>query len=194
MGLLSAMYKKSLYLPRTTSANFSLPSRKLSVDPVHPETEVQCLYNRRTLNKIVHTSEIRQNDVAVATTSFDYYPFEDLRTELTPKEIGQYAYSGASHTVSFKISILGRPGIGKSAIALRFSKSDFLSYYEATIEEEFEKRVTVQGVDVDLSILDTAGQEAFQALRSNWIAGRDGFILGFDATKPTTTAINELFE
>jgi Ras-related protein Ral-A len=93
--------------------------------------------------------------------------------------------------VSFKVSILGTPGIGKSAIALRFSKSDFLNYYEATIEEEFEKRVTVQGVDVDVSILDTAGQEAFQALRSNWIVGRDGFILGFDAQNPV---FGELFE
>jgi small GTP-binding protein len=111
-----------------------------------------------------------------------------------PREFGHSYYNGASHTVSFKVSILGMPGIGKSAIALRFSKSDFLSYYEATIEEEFEKRVTVQGIDVDISILDTAGQEAFQALRSNWIAGRDGFILGFDATKPTAAAINELFE
>lgn len=132
--------------------------------------------------------------MVIATTSFDYYPFEDLRTEMSLKDTNQAQYNGTSHTVSFKVSILGMPGIGKSAIALRFSKSDFLSYYEATIEEEFEKRVTVQGIDVDVSILDTAGQEAFQALRSNWIAGRDGFILGFDATKPTATAINELFE
>lgn len=142
----------------------------------------------------MNTSEIRNNDVVIATTTFDYYPFDDLRAELTPKEQTLSHYNGASHTVSFKLSILGMPGIGKSAIALRFSKSDFLNYYEATIEEEFEKRVTVQGIDVDVSILDTAGQEAFQALRSNWIAGRDGFILGFDATKPTATAINELFE
>ena len=113
---------------------------------------------------------------------------------MTLRDTAQAQYNGTSHTVSFKVSILGMPGIGKSAVALRFSKSDFLSYYEATIEEEFEKRVTVQGIDVDVSILDTAGQEAFQALRSNWISGRDGFILGFDATKPTATSINELFE
>lgn len=174
--------------------SYLLLYRKRSVVYDDSESEVQCLYNRRTLNKIVNTSEIRHNDVAVATTSFDYYPFEDLRTEISQKDVGLASYSGASHTVSFKVSILGRPGIGKSAIALRYSKSDFLSYYEATIEEEFEKRVNVQGVDVDLSILDTAGQEAFQALRSNWISGRDGFILGFDATTPTTAAINELFE
>lgn len=35
-----------------------------------------------------------------------------------------------------KITILGQPGTGKSALALRFCKSDFLTYYEPTIEEE----------------------------------------------------------
>lgn len=83
------------------------------------------------------------------------------------------------------------PGIGKSALVLRYVKSDFLSYYEPTFEEEFEKRVNIQGMDIDVSILDTAGQETFQALRSSWIAGRDAFVLGFDATKPS---MNELYE
>lgn len=96
-----------------------------------------------------------------------------------------------SSTATIKVSILGTPGIGKSALALRYSKSDFLSYYEPTIEEEFEKRVMVQGIEIDVSILDTAGQEAFQALRSNWIVGRDAFILGFDATRPVLTDLYE---
>ena len=38
---------------------------------------------------------------------------------------------------SMKISILGLPGIGKSALVLRWCKSDFLSFYEPTIEEEY---------------------------------------------------------
>ncbi len=95
------------------------------------------------------------------------------------------------NTATIKISILGMPGIGKSALALRYSKADFLSYYEPTIEEEFEKRVNIQGFEIDVNILDTAGQEAFQALRSNWIVGRDAFILGFDANHPV---LNELYE
>lgn len=106
-------------------------------------------------------------------------------------ELASPQFNTPSHSISFKVSILGRPGIGKSAIALRYTKCDFLNYYEATIEEEFEKRVTMQGIDVDVSILDTAGQEAFQALRHNWILGRDAFILGFDATNPEFTEVFE---
>lgn len=130
-------------------------------------------------------SDIRNGDVVVATRSFDIYPFEDLINDLGPRETSM---GGAS---TIKISILGTPGIGKSALVLRFSKSDFLDYYEPTIEEEFEKRVTIQGRTIDVSILDTAGQEAFMALRSNWIVGRDAFILGFSAQNPV---LDDIFE
>jgi GTPase SAR1 family protein len=35
-----------------------------------------------------------------------------------------------------KMTILGNPGIGKSALSLRFAKKDFVNFYEPTIEEE----------------------------------------------------------
>lgn len=35
-----------------------------------------------------------------------------------------------------KLTILGNPGIGKSALSLRFVKKDFVNLYEPTIEEE----------------------------------------------------------
>jgi GTPase SAR1 family protein len=35
---------------------------------------------------------------------------------------------------------LGNPGIGKSALALRFAKKDFVKFYEPTIEEEYTFR------------------------------------------------------
>lgn len=119
------------------------------------------------MNKIVNMSEIRNFDVIVATSvnhlfiqSFDYDPFEEEKSQST-MNMGSRRLLSNNTTSTIKVSILGLPGIGKSALALRYSKSDFLSYYEPTIEEEFEKRVTVQGIDIDVSILDTAGQEAF---------------------------------
>lgn len=36
-----------------------------------------------------------------------------------------------------KLTILGNPGIGKSALSLRFAKKDFVNFYEPTIEEEY---------------------------------------------------------
>jgi GTPase SAR1 family protein len=35
-----------------------------------------------------------------------------------------------------KITILGNSGVGKSSLCLRFAKTDFVDYYEPTIEEE----------------------------------------------------------
>lgn len=55
----------------------------------------------------------------------------------------------------------------------------------------FEKRISVQGIDLDVMILDTAGQESFTALRSSWIVGRDAFILCFDSTTMNLDSINE---
>lgn len=55
----------------------------------------------------------------------------------------------------------------------------------------FEKRVHYKGMEVDVSILDTAGQEAFLPLRSNWIIGRDAFVLAFSVENPN---LDELLE
>ena len=76
-----------------------------------------------------------------------------------------------------KIAILGNPGIGKSALTLRFIKKGFVNYYEPTIEEEFEKRMQIWNHSVDVFILDTAGQEEFMPLRSRWITSKDAFII-----------------
>ncbi len=56
----------------------------------------------------------------------------------------------------------------------------------------FEKRISIQGMNLDVLILDTAGQESFTALRSSWIVGRDAFVLGFDATNINLDGIYEL--
>lgn len=76
-----------------------------------------------------------------------------------------------------KISILGDPGIGKSALTLRYAKKNFVDFYEPTIEEEFEKQINIFGSNIDVYILDTAGQEDFLPLRSRWIQNQDAFII-----------------
>lgn len=89
------------------------------------------------------------------------------------------------------ISVLGAPGVGKSALVLRFSKSDFMSFYEPTIQEEYLKTISVYGKRINVSVLDTAGQEDFMPMRSQWVKGRDAFILAFEATDPDLMILNE---
>jgi len=59
------------------------------------------------------------------------------------------------------------------------------------VVSRFEKRIEVNGLEIDVMILDTAGQESFTALRSGWIVGRDAFILGFDASNINLDALLE---
>ena len=49
----------------------------------------------------------------------------------------------------------------------------------------------MEGLVVDVSILDTAGQEKYNPLHSNWILGRDAFVLAFSVENPN---LDELFE
>lgn len=150
------------------------------------KTRVEVLYHSKTMNKILSLQDITNyDDVLIATSSYDIDPFKGIRGQANaepPKE---------REIATVKISILGMPRIGKSALALRFCVSDFLANYETTIEEEFERRVVVGGVTVDASVLDTAGQEAFQALRSGWIKGRDAFVLGFSVENPNLADLKE---
>lgn len=83
------------------------------------------------MNKIVGIGEILNDDVIIATEDFSCDPFAEDKARISRAEL-------ASHRISatIKIAILGQPKVGKSALALRFCKADFLSYYEQTIEEE----------------------------------------------------------
>ncbi len=83
----------------------------------------------------------------------------------------------------FKISILGNPSVGKSALTIRYVQTHFIENYNPTIEEEFEKEQIVSGHNVSIRVLDTAGQEDFLALRNRWIDGRDAFIIAIEASK-----------
>ena len=79
----------------------------------------------------------------------------------------------------YKIVILGPAGVGKSAITLQYTKNQFISDYLPTIEDEYTQRIQIDGQLSEVSILDTAGEEDYVACRSNWINGKEGFILAF---------------
>lgn len=49
--------------------------------------------------------------------------------------------------------------------------------YDPTIEDSFRKVAQLDGEEIVIDLLDTAGQEEFRALREKWILSSDGFIL-----------------
>ncbi|EMS17139.1 Ras family GTPase, putative [Entamoeba histolytica HM-3:IMSS] len=82
-----------------------------------------------------------------------------------------------SQSYHFKIVLLGPAFVGKSAIAFRFTKNTFISGYEPTIEQTFNKTIEFDGKQVRLDVYDTAGSEQFRTLLELYIKEGDGFIL-----------------
>lgn len=79
-------------------------------------------------------TEVLDDDVLIATSDYSVDPFEEQKRQKY-KAASLALVPGSTKKVS--ISILGNPGVGKSALALRFCKSDFISYYSPTIEDEY---------------------------------------------------------
>jgi GTPase KRas protein len=85
-----------------------------------------------------------------------------------------------------KITVLGSGGVGKSAITLRVVNGFFEEAYDPTIEDSYQKKLSVDGKTSTLDILDTAGQEEYQALQDQWIREGMGFVVVFAINKKST--------
>eukprot|EP00727_Mastigamoeba_balamuthi_P011491 m51a1_g6965 hypothetical protein (223) ;mRNA; r:88263-89432 len=87
--------------------------------------------------------------------------------------------------IEAKIVLLGDSGVGKSAIALRYVKNQFIENNDPTVGAcFFTKRVSVNSTQVKLQIWDTAGQERFRALAPMYYHGAVAAILVYDTTQP----------
>ena len=71
---------------------------------------------------------------------------------------------GTSNGV-ISLAMLGGGSVGKSAITLQFIRGSFVAEYDPTIEDSFEKKVVVDGSEVAVDILDTAGQDVCMYVR-----------------------------
>ncbi len=50
------------------------------------------------------------------------------------------------------------PSPGKSALVVQFTENHFVESYHPTIENTFNKAVSLKGIEYDCDIIDTAGQ------------------------------------
>jgi tRNA U34 5-carboxymethylaminomethyl modifying GTPase MnmE/TrmE len=64
---------------------------------------------------------------------------------------------------TLRLVLLGSGGVGKSCITIRFVQDSFVTEYDPTIEDSYRRQVEVDGQQVMLEILDTAGTEQFTA-------------------------------
>ena len=75
------------------------------------------------------------------------------------------------------IYVLGGGGVGKSALTLRLVTDNFAEDYDPTIEDSYRKQIKVDGIPATVDIVDTAGQEEYNAMRDQWIRNGKGFLL-----------------
>jgi len=57
--------------------------------------------------------------------------------------------------------------------------SYFVTDYDPTIEDSYQKQCVIDGTVAKLDILDTAGQETFSAMREQYMRSGEGFLLVF---------------
>jgi GTPase KRas protein len=95
----------------------------------------------------------------------------------------------------YRVVLLGDGGVGKSAITLQFTTNQFSADYDPTIEDAYRVDTTVDGEDVVLDVLDTAGQEVFSTVREQYMRDGDSFLLVFSLiSKPTLISIATIFK
>ncbi|KAK7110821.1 ras-related protein Ral-a-like isoform X2 [Littorina saxatilis] len=81
--------------------------------------------------------------------------------------------------VIHKVIMVGSGGVGKSALTLQFMYEEFVEDYEPTKADSYRKKVVLDGEEVQIDILDTAGQEDYAAIRDNYFRTGEGFLCVF---------------
>ena len=86
----------------------------------------------------------------------------------------------------YKVVVLGSGGVGKSALTIQLVQGRFVAAYDPTIEDSYKKMIGVDGQDVSLDILDTAGQDDFAAIRATYMRSGQGFVVVFAVNDPSS--------
>ena len=87
-----------------------------------------------------------------------------------------------------QIVTLGDSQVGKTSLILRYTDNSFTQEYLATIGFDLKlKKLTLpNGEEIRVKISDTAGQERFKSIATNYLKKANGVILAYDVTKETS--------
>ncbi|KAL2260081.1 hypothetical protein VTK26DRAFT_6034 [Humicola hyalothermophila] len=86
----------------------------------------------------------------------------------------------------FNVVVLGAGGVGKSCLTAQFVYNAWIESYDPTIEDSYRTQVAVDGRQIVLEILDTAGTEQFVAMRDLYMKTGQGFLLVFSIASKTS--------
>jgi len=100
---------------------------------------------------------------------------------------------GSSPPALHKVIMVGSGGVGKSALTLQFMYNEFVEDYEPTKADSYRKKVVLDGEEVQIDILDTAGQEDYAAIRDNYFRSGEGFLCVFSITEDDSFQASQEF-
>jgi len=84
---------------------------------------------------------------------------------------------------SYKLVMLGDGGVGKTAITIQFISGRFVPDYDPTIEDAYKKEHQIEGKNILVEIVDTAGQEEYSSgLHDKFIRAGEGFLCVYSIT------------
>jgi len=79
-----------------------------------------------------------------------------------------------------KILVLGSPGVGKSAMIMRFKDDIFLDYYDPTIQTTYRKILQFNNESIELELIDIDGQTEYTIFTyPRFSYAVDGYILSY---------------
>lgn len=92
----------------------------------------------------------------------------------------------------FKVVAIGDGNVGKTALLTRFTEDKFIQKYEPTVFDNAMKTWEHNGVEHTVELWDTAGQEAFDRIRSLSYRDTHAFLICFSIDdKSSLTNIKE---
>ena len=96
---------------------------------------------------------------------------------------------------TYLLYVMGAGAVGKSSLTVQLIQGRFSDAYDPTIENSYTKLLEVDGDNITLNILDTAGQEDFSCMRDAYMRQGQGFLLVFSlADEKSFDAINGFIE
>lgn len=81
-----------------------------------------------------------------------------------------------------KIAVIGYRSVGKSSLTIQFVEGQFVDSYDPTIENTFNKMVSMNGQDFNLQLVDTAGQDEYSIFHQSHSMDIHGYVLVYSVT------------
>ncbi|KAA0190422.1 Ras protein Ral-A [Fasciolopsis buskii] len=81
-----------------------------------------------------------------------------MRLHIVPSGVsGSWSLHAMQQPPVLKLIMVGSGGVGKSALTLQFMYDEFIEDYEPTKADSYRKKYVLDGEEVQIDILDTAG-------------------------------------